>query len=446
MKPFCFILMPFGIKADENGRQIDFDCVYKEVIRPAIEDAGLEPIRADEETTGGIIHKAMFERLMLCDFAVADLTTTNPNVLYELGIRHGARPHTTVLIFAKQTRLPFDVAPLRGLPYGLGPAGRPESPAADRAALAERLRAVREPSDDSPLFQLVSAWPRPDIARLKTDEFRQVVEYSRKYKDKLRAARERGPEAVAQVEAELNVRDDDPAIVVDLLLSYRAVGAWQAMVDLVPRMSKVLAQTVLVREQLGFALNRLKRRVDAEATLRELIAEHGPSSETNGLLGRVYKDLWEDTGAAGQSLTATGYLRKAVETYLAGFESDWRDAYPGINAVTLMEQMNPVDPRQSELLPVVLYAVRRRLASKTPDYWDHATVLELAVLRRDEVAAAEAASDALAAVREYWEPESTARNLSLIRSARERRGESAQWIEGIEAALAAKAKDLKERS
>jgi hypothetical protein len=111
-----------------------------------------------------------------------------------------------------------------------------------------------------------------------------------------------------------------------------------------------------------------------------------------------------------------------------------------------MEQMNPVDPRQSELLPVVLYAVRRRLASKTPDYWDHATVLELAVLRRDEAAAAEAASDALAAVREYWEPESTARNLSLIRSARERRGESAQWIEGIEAALAAKAKDLKERS
>ena len=95
--------MPFGVKKDPStGLAIDFDQIYETAIRPAIEAAELEPIRADEERTGGIIHKPMFERLMLCDFAVADLTTANANVFYELGVRHAVRPATTLAIFASQ--------------------------------------------------------------------------------------------------------------------------------------------------------------------------------------------------------------------------------------------------------------------------------------------------------------------------------------------------------
>ena len=75
--------------------------MYQELIKPAIEDAELEPLRADEEMTGGIIHKPMFERLLLCEYAVADLTTANANVFYELGIRHAVRDWSTVMIFAE---------------------------------------------------------------------------------------------------------------------------------------------------------------------------------------------------------------------------------------------------------------------------------------------------------------------------------------------------------
>ena len=42
--------------------------------------------------TGGIIHKPMCERLILCEYALTDLTTTNANVFYELGLRHAAQP------------------------------------------------------------------------------------------------------------------------------------------------------------------------------------------------------------------------------------------------------------------------------------------------------------------------------------------------------------------
>ena len=82
-EPLCFLLMPFGKKPDGSGGTVDFDAVYRELIAPAIDRAGLEPLRADEESTGGIIHKPMFERLILCEFAVADLTTANANVFYE---------------------------------------------------------------------------------------------------------------------------------------------------------------------------------------------------------------------------------------------------------------------------------------------------------------------------------------------------------------------------
>src|SRR5215204_3161112 len=135
--------MPFGVKPDGAGGSVNFDAVYEELIRPAVCAAGLDPLRADEEMGGGIIHKPMFERLMLCDFAVADLTTANANVLYELGVRHGIRPHTTVLVFGRGMRLPFDVAPLRGLPYDIDAFGAPSAPEVNRAALTERLESCR---------------------------------------------------------------------------------------------------------------------------------------------------------------------------------------------------------------------------------------------------------------------------------------------------------------
>src|ERR687886_3007893 len=124
-EPLCFVLMPFGQKPDAAGALIDFDAVYRDLIAPAIEQAQMQPLRADEEMTGGIIHKPMFERLILCEYAVADLTTANANVFYELGVRHAVRPWSTVLLFASGTRLPFDVELDRGLPYTLTASGEP---------------------------------------------------------------------------------------------------------------------------------------------------------------------------------------------------------------------------------------------------------------------------------------------------------------------------------
>jgi tetratricopeptide (TPR) repeat protein len=438
--PLCFVLMPFGKKPGAGGALVDFDAVYERLIAPAVKEAGLEVVRADEELVGGIIHKPMFERLILCEYAVADLTTANANVFYELGVRHAVRPWSTVLLFAEGGRLPFDVEMLRVMPYRLTADGLPVEDSAVKTALVQRLAAVRKaakdkPPADSPVYQLIEGYP--DVQHEKTDVFRDRVRYSEQQKARLAEARRQGTEAaVAAAELGLGPLDKvEAGVLVDLFLSYRAVKAWRRMLELAEKLPRPLAETVMVQEQLALALNRDQQGDRAEKILLELLARRGPSSETYGILGRVYKDRWEAAARQGNSMLARGLLAKAIDAYRKGFEADWRDDYPGINAVTLMEIKEPPDPARLELLPVVGYAVERRIGAGKADYWAYATRLELAVLAQDQERAETAAGDALAVVREKWEPETTSRNLRLIREARERRGEAVPWARAIEAAL-----------
>ena len=77
-----FCLMHFGKKPDIGGLLIDFDSVYTDLIFPSIEKAKLKPIRANEEQVGGIIHKPMLERLILCEYAVVDLIPANNRIFF----------------------------------------------------------------------------------------------------------------------------------------------------------------------------------------------------------------------------------------------------------------------------------------------------------------------------------------------------------------------------
>jgi uncharacterized protein DUF4071 len=437
-RPLCFVVMPFGTKPDGRGGKVDFDAVYDKLIAPAVEEAELVPLRADHELVGGLIHKPMFERLLLADFAVADLTTANANVFYEIGVRHAVRPFSTVLIGADVPRTPFDLAADRIRPYKLDRSGRPAAVTKDKAAIVEALRFARKSTVDSPVFQLVDL-QAPDVSRLKTDVFRERVEYSIEAKRQLAQARAGGVGALEEFERGLGPLEDvEAGVLVDLLLSYRAVSAWKDMVRLVEALPMLVQRTVLVQEQYGLALNRADRGDEAEEVLKRVLEEHGPSSETYGILGRVHKDRW-DAERTSRALRARGHLDAAITAYRAGFEADWRDAYPGVNAVTLMEIRTPGGDEQKRLAPVVRYANERRMASGAPDYWDHATQLELAIIERDRELAGAAAGAALAAVRESWEPDTTANNLSLIREARADAGETIEWADAIEKELRAAA-------
>ena len=439
-RAICFVIMPFGRKPDPTGRVVDFDRIYADVIGPAVGAAGLAVVRADEEKGAGFIHKLMYERILLSEFAVADLTILNANVYYELGIRHAARPETTVLTLALGSPLPFDVGPLRALPYALGADGAPADAAASRAALTERLIESRgHRAMDLPLFQLLEGYQAAPIDRLKTDVFRTQVAYAEALKKRLAEAREGGAAALDTLRDDLGAIDAvEAGVAIDLLLSYRALSQWERMADLCGKLDRALQRTVLVREQWALALNRLGDDRAAEAMLNALIAERGPSSETCALLGRIHKDRWQKARQAAREIEARGHLRKAIAAYRQGFETDWRDAYPGVNAVTLMTIADPRDRAAKDMAAVARYAVRQRLA-RGGDYWDHATLIELAAVEGDWDAAEEALGDALAALDEGWKAASTAGNLGMIAEAREAAGLESDRLRAIARELGAAA-------
>jgi tetratricopeptide (TPR) repeat protein len=420
-KPVCFVLMPFGVKMDAAGRAINFDHVYEQIFKPAVIAADLLPIRADEEQAQGFIHKLMYERLLLSEYAIADLTLLNANVYYELGVRHAAKPSTTVMTMAGQSGLPFDVAGLRVLPYALDPTGNPiDAPGASKA-LADQLRNyIEREFVDSPIYQLVTGLKPLPIDPTLTDIFRERTKNSEDLKGRIAAARASNEAAsIASLEQSLgSISDLEASVALDLLISYRAVSAHREMIDLIGKLDRKLSQSVMVRQMLAFAQNKLGQWQEAEEILIKLIAVQGPSSEASGLLGSVYKNRWEKATKAGEAYAAKAYLKQAINSYIAGFEADWRDPYPGVNALTLMEVAD--DSRRHALLPVVRYLSERRIAGRghAADYWDYASLLEIAVLADDSDLADDTLGQALTVVEERWQLEATARNLRVISEAR----------------------------
>ena len=109
--------MPFGDKTDIDGNKVDFDKIYEYMIKPPVEGAGLECIRCDEIGKPGSIHRQMIEHIFADAVAVVDISTLNPNVFYELGVRQALRSSTTILIRRKGTKVPFNIKGLKVIDY-----------------------------------------------------------------------------------------------------------------------------------------------------------------------------------------------------------------------------------------------------------------------------------------------------------------------------------------
>jgi hypothetical protein len=116
--PACFVIMGFGKKTDfATGRTLDLDKTYKNIIKPAITAAGYDCVRADEVLHSGVIDVPMYEMLFGADLVVADLSTSNLNAIFELGVRHALKPRATIIIAEEQFKNPFDINHIVMRPY-----------------------------------------------------------------------------------------------------------------------------------------------------------------------------------------------------------------------------------------------------------------------------------------------------------------------------------------
>ena len=116
--PTCFVVMGFNTKTDPNtGKVFDLDKSYKYIIKPAAEAAGFTCERADEIRHSGVIDVPMYEQLLKADLVIADLSTSNVNAFFELGVRYALRPRATICIAESGFKNPFDTNHIKFTPY-----------------------------------------------------------------------------------------------------------------------------------------------------------------------------------------------------------------------------------------------------------------------------------------------------------------------------------------
>jgi tetratricopeptide (TPR) repeat protein len=145
----CFVIMPFG-KKKVGDREVDFTALYHEVFEPAIQAAKTpegDPLiaaRTDMDAFSGSINQEMFEYILYSRMAFADISGFNPNVFYEIGVRHSAQESGTVMFRQKGHAIPFDITTIKVFEYDdAGDTGKEASRSTIAQVLTDSLRRNR---------------------------------------------------------------------------------------------------------------------------------------------------------------------------------------------------------------------------------------------------------------------------------------------------------------
>lgn len=114
MGKVCFLITPIGKEETETRKNADEVLDY--IVYPVCEKYGYSVVRADKMPNSGLITKTIIEQIISADLVIADLTGSNPNVFYELAIRHSYRK-PAIQIIKGAMNIPFDVANMRTISY-----------------------------------------------------------------------------------------------------------------------------------------------------------------------------------------------------------------------------------------------------------------------------------------------------------------------------------------
>jgi hypothetical protein len=348
-----FIVRPFGTK---NG--IDFDRVEKELIRPAMGQAGLTGGTTGEFIQQGNIRTDMFEQLLIADLVIADISIHNANVFYELGIRHAFRDKRTFLLKAKgdkskeneskESDVPFDLKTDRYLSYDSN------DPAASVTSFADALNATLDSQKaDSPVYQLLPELEPSDPNKLLVVplDFREEIERAEAANNcgdlQLLAAemdgfvwRVAGLRLVGH--AQFRLKDWPGAKI-----------TWQAVRDYGDM--DVEANTLLatIFQRLGDLLSS-DQAVERALQNKEIFARD--RAEVRALMARNAKTQWHqswataaDVETAQKSALVSPYLEKSFDLYCEGFIEDRNHFYSGLNALAMVTMLTELAQAQSTI-------------------------------------------------------------------------------------------------
>ena len=393
-KKTCLVVQGFGEKTDlTDGRKLNLDASYQ-VIKEAVEEAGLKCLRADEIVHSGTIDVPMYEQILHADLVIADLSTYNVNAAYELGVRYGLRPYATIIVAEEKFKNPFDFSHIvirrykhLGEDIGVSEARR------FKEDLKEAIREIATSrKTDSPIYTFLSNL-RPPVEEAGSEKLPEAASASGL------------PE---QSEQSLKGLSD----AVNEAKKNRDFGLARTLLRV---MHEKRPHDEYLVEQLVLATYKSKQPdpktalEEARSILRKLNPESTNDPEVLGLWGAVHKHLWEitsDPSSLEESIGAyeRGYwLKVGVEEkghYLNQVN------YSGINLALLLNVRAALKEKSGEyaeaiadfiqarrilrdLLRICRKALENGPTSESNRYWIFATLWEAAAGLKEEAEAAQ---------------------------------------------------------
>lgn len=438
-----FVAMPFGVKEG-----IDFNKIYTDYIKPALEDCSLiddptcepfEVFRADEAFIAGNIRADMFQELLLSDLVVADLSIDNPNVWYELGVRHALRSRGVIQIMCRGEKTPFDVYTDRSLHFHIKDCvPDPDFLEADKKALAHMARETIKSSHYhkiSPVYHLLPYLSEPDWKNLvvKNTDFWEKHQI---WADRIKNARRRNrPGDILVLANEVPVN----ALRVE---AFRCAGEelfklkqFTFSLEQFENALRYDPTDKVSRQQKGILLGRLGKTHEARAWLKTLLDECPESAENIALLGRLEKDTWiagwRKAGKSTQEMFEAAkyeiaFLQEAINLYTRAFTINPAHYYSGINALTLLYLQMYLSGNNDQLGQCktmeggIRWLLQSELTREDPmskNYWARVTNADLEILTGDPDSVKNAYKNAAIAAKHNWfSLDSTLQQLQILKN------------------------------
>jgi hypothetical protein len=314
----CFVIMGFGEKTDFQSnpqRVLNLNRTYEDIIKPVVTGAGHACVRADEIIHSTVIDKPMYDNLLEADLVIADVSTSNANALYELGVRHALRPRRTIVMAENNFSFPFDLNHLSILKYEhLGKDIGFTEVMRVREILKDKITVLMDsPEVDSPVFLFIPTLKPAGLAKAEL--------------------------AMAAAAPPLPAPSSQPTDTTSfaaLLESFRAAkraakqpADWAKPLELLGRLKTMQPSDPYILQQLALATYKSERPdkkvslIQAKIVLGDLAPQTSSDAETVGLWGAIHKRLWEE-------LKSSDDLNEAIQAYARGYYIK-NDYYNGIN-------------------------------------------------------------------------------------------------------------------
>jgi len=446
LKPRAFVVMPFGKKrpsepygkehkdnAQALGDEIDFDVVYHRLIEPALRQAGCDPFRADSEASAGDIRTDMYFELVTADLVVADISIANPNVFYELGVRHGVCPRGVLVLQGDFiTSRVFDVAPDRSFSYdgSLFVPSKTSEKADDATAQKLLSREVERLSQTfkhalagergtmgSPVYEHLPGLIPVNWDNIQTSKANYFGALRDDWLECVRVAQSQGHPGDIKTLA-----DDAPTLLHRTIILYHAA---LALIDLCRYTAAERELREIIEQdsnqfdaqlQLGLVLAHQGKTDQAEHHLREILQKHKDEPQAGDMLGQVYRHLWhlswreepEETRNE-KAIDSSQLAALAVRSFIGAQQLDARAYFAGFNALILIALLNELrkstgqdaaeiwpadlDKLVKELTTVVQFCAKNAreraitIGDPVEQFWTTTTLSGIALLHNDQTKA-----------------------------------------------------------